>query len=54
MATVVVKNGESLDSALKRFQKVSSAKRKEARKREHYLSKKEKRKFKQDQIKKFK
>lgn len=53
MATVVVKEGEPLDKALKRFNKVSSVKRKEARKREHWMSKKEKRRYKQEQSRSF-
>lgn len=53
MATVVVKAGEPLDKALKRFNKVSSVKRKEARKREHWMSKKEKRRYKQEQSRSF-
>ncbi|WP_342252244.1 30S ribosomal protein S21 [Spiroplasma endosymbiont of Amphibalanus improvisus] len=51
MATVIIKDGEPLDKALKRFQKESSYKRKEARKREYWMSKKEKRKYKQDRKK---
>ncbi|AHF57937.1 MULTISPECIES: 30S ribosomal protein S21 [Spiroplasma] len=53
MATIVVKNGEPLDKALKRFNKVSAVRRKEARRKEHFLSKKEKRRYKQEQNRSF-
>ncbi len=46
MAEIIVKNGESLDKALKRFNREASMIKKEIRKREYYLTKKEKRKLK--------
>lgn len=54
MTTIIIKNGEPLDKALKRFNKITSIKRKEVRKREHWMSKKEKRRYKQEQNKNFK
>ncbi len=54
MASVIVHEGEPIDKALKRFQKVASANKAEARKREYYLSKKEKRIYKQKQNRRYK
>ncbi|WP_265511195.1 30S ribosomal protein S21 [Mycoplasma mycoides] len=42
MASVIVHDGETIEKALKRFQKVASSNKAEARKREYHLSKKEK------------
>ncbi|ASP28175.1 30S ribosomal protein S21 [Spiroplasma corruscae] len=53
MASIVVKEGEPIEKALKRFQKVAAANKSEARRREYHLSKKEKRIYKQNQNKKF-
>ncbi|QEH61828.1 30S ribosomal protein S21 [Spiroplasma chinense] len=53
MASVVVREGEPIEKALKRFQKVAASSKAEARKREYHLSKKEKRIYKQKQNKKF-
>lgn len=53
MASVVVRDGEPIEKALKRFQKVAAASKAEVRKREYHLSKKEKRIYKQKQNKKF-
>lgn len=46
MATVIVKNDEPIDKALKRFKKVSVYKRRESRKREYFMTKAEKRRYK--------
>ncbi|WP_250136756.1 30S ribosomal protein S21 [Mesoplasma whartonense] len=54
MASVIVHEGEPIDKALKRFQKVASVNKAEARKREYYLSKKEKRIYKQKQNRRYK
>ena len=54
MASVIVHEGELIEKALKRFQKVASSNKAEARKREYHLSKKEKRIYKQKQNRKFK
>jgi small subunit ribosomal protein S21 len=51
--TVVVREGEPIDKALKRFQKAASGTKAEIRKREYHLSKKEKRIYKQKQNRKF-
>ncbi|AKU79653.1 30S ribosomal protein S21 [Spiroplasma turonicum] len=53
MASIVVKEGEPIEKALKRFQKVAAANKSEARRREYHLSKKEKRIYKQNQNKKY-
>ncbi|AHI53927.1 MULTISPECIES: 30S ribosomal protein S21 [Spiroplasma] len=53
MASVTLHEGEPIEKALKRFQKVASANKAEARKREYHLSKKEKRIYKQKQNRKF-
>ncbi len=45
MATVYVGPDETLDKALRRFQKVSARRRKEARQRQYFLTKKEKQKL---------
>ncbi|PPE04531.1 30S ribosomal protein S21 [Entomoplasma ellychniae] len=54
MASIKVHEGESIEKALKRFQKVASAQKAEARKREYHMNKKEKRIYKQKQNRKFK
>ncbi|WP_339022282.1 30S ribosomal protein S21 [Spiroplasma endosymbiont of Crioceris asparagi] len=54
MANIIVHEGESIEKALKRFQKVASQNKAEARKREYFLSKKEKKIYKQKMNKKHK
>ena len=46
MATVIVKSDEGLESALKRFKKISAFKKRELKKRVHWMSKREKRLYK--------
>lgn len=46
MSEIIIKNGENFEKALKRFNREASSIRKEIRKREYYLTKKEKRKLK--------
>ena len=53
MTRVIVKDEENLEKALKKFKRLSSFKRREIKKRKHYMSKKEKRIFKQNKGKKF-
>lgn len=54
MASIVVHDGEPIEKALKRFQKVAASNKAEARKREYHLSKKEKRLLKQKNNRKYK
>ncbi|WP_342268995.1 30S ribosomal protein S21 [Spiroplasma endosymbiont of Aspidapion aeneum] len=53
MPGIKVRDGEPIDKALKRFQKVAAVSKAESRKREYHLSKKEKRIFKQKQNKRY-
>ncbi|WP_338969166.1 30S ribosomal protein S21 [Spiroplasma endosymbiont of Labia minor] len=53
MASVTLHEGEPIEKALKRFQKVASVNKAEVRKREYHLSKKEKRIYKQKQNRRF-
>lgn len=46
MSGITIKDGENFEKALKRFNREVSPIRKEAKKREFFLSKKEKRKLK--------
>ncbi|WP_031542763.1 30S ribosomal protein S21 [Mesoplasma photuris] len=54
MASVIVHEGEPIEKALKRFQKVAAGNKAEARKREYHMSKAEKVIYKQKQNRKFK
>ncbi len=46
MSEVIIKSGENFEKALKRFNRAASSIRREVKKREYYLTKKEKRKLK--------
>ncbi|KAF5295332.1 hypothetical protein FQR65_LT19908 [Abscondita terminalis] len=54
MASITVREGEPIEKALKRFQKVAAASKAEVRKREYHMSKTEKRIYKQKQNSKYK
>ncbi|QHX35905.1 30S ribosomal protein S21 [Spiroplasma sp. TIUS-1] len=54
MAGIVVREGETIERALKRFQKAAAGNKAEARKREYFLNKKEMRIYEQKINRKFK
>ncbi len=53
MPKVIINTGDDFEKALKRFSREASPIRKEARKREYYLTKKEKRQLKNKNAKKY-
>lgn len=53
MATILIKEGEELETVLKRFKKASAHIRREEEKRRHFLSPKQKKILKRSQNRKF-